>query len=303
MAGVAVEDGQKEHGNSSTAAASSTDSGPLSDHGLHRERQLRIRSQWRWRWHLQRLDSREHRIDAAKSTLSRNSATYGGGIINVGSLSVCKLQPEREVGLERWRHLQRRHARSHHRFLGTLSADGQRGEPRRRIVPDSGMATSNGFDLAGADCAFSPVGDRTVADAAHADTSSRVRSACHGGSAAFTMALLSTEPGEGCESPAGCADDGRRRRRSALRSGRATNGACRGPRERPATSGKTVRDAWPVAALRLSAPAGRRSHPGDRDQRARPVKGASPPRLVFATPSDGVVTRPVRRFDLIGVDA
>ena len=50
------------------------------------------------------------------------------------------------------------------------------------------MATSNGFNLVGADCAFSSIGDQTVADTAHA-IGIRVRSPTTV-DPTFTMALF-----------------------------------------------------------------------------------------------------------------
>ena len=144
-------------------------SGPLRSRPTHPERQLRIRSQWRWRWHLQRLDSREHRIDH-ELHVEQELGNLRRRHHERRKPDRCKLHPERELGLERWRHLQRQ-CWSHHRFLDPVR-DGQRGEPRRRLLPISGMATSNGFNLVGADCAFSSIGDQTVADTAHAESAS-----------------------------------------------------------------------------------------------------------------------------------
>ena len=95
------------------------------------------------------------------STLSRNSATYGGGIINVGSLAVVSTTMRGNTAM-RGGGIYNGNADA---IVGSsiISASINAGNVGGDCS-GPGTFTSNGYNLAGVDCAFSfSVGDRTVA--------------------------------------------------------------------------------------------------------------------------------------------
>ena len=99
-------------------------------------------------------------VSIMNSTLSRNSATYGGGIINVGSLAVVSTTMRGNTAM-RGGGIYNGNADA---IVGSsiISASINAGNVGGDCS-SPGTFTSNGYNLAGVDCAFSSVGDRTVA--------------------------------------------------------------------------------------------------------------------------------------------
>ena len=99
-------------------------------------------------------------VSITNSTLNRNSATYGGGIINVGSLAMTSTTVRGNTAMSGGG-IYNGNAEDivgSSIFSASINAGNVGGD-----CSGPGPFTSNGYNLVGVDCAFSSVGDRTVA--------------------------------------------------------------------------------------------------------------------------------------------